>query len=783
MTFPEERLITAETVPVTRVVGQSLPRVDGPSKATGATRFGSDIDLPNTLVGKVLRSPHAHAKIVAIDTSKAAALQGVHAVITAADTPCHTFGYQSIKDPKLADKMALERDKVRYIGDEVAAVAAETEDIAIAALDLIDVEYDVLPAVFTPDQATAKGAPLVHESVADNLINEFEYSFGDVDAVDMAGLTVVEGSFYTSPTTAASMETHQSLAYWSPEGRLTVHASTQKPFPLRAELAKALGIHETKIRIVKEFMGGGFGSRIDMHAPDPICAFLAQKTGTPVKMVYSRTEEFLATRTRHPFWMEARLAADPEGTIVLFDMSIVQDAGAYVSLSMGTARVGAVDAMTMYALPNARVPGRIVHTNNPYASANRGYGAPQTNFAIESLVSELAAALGIDEVDLRLKNAHHAPTVTGLGNPLESCGYTEALSAAADASGWHELRGQRRRDDRYVRGLGVATGMNVAGGARDQGDSDASGALVLLRDDGYVALNTGGQEIGSGGNTVFCQIAAEELGVTPDRVVVHNSDTDTMPWDIGCHAQRNVFCVGNAVLLACQDARRQLEGEIERVHGLGGTDVELRDNAVWRRSTDERLASIEDVVRGGHFRQGGRTIIGQGFYDPPTGATDAQGHGIKTMAYSFAAQVAEVEVDLATGKVEVISVTSASDVGKAINPMGIEAQVDGGVAHGIGQALWEVLRVENGQILNPNFLNYKTAIAPDIPRTTSIIVEDYEPNGPFGAKGVAEVTIVPTMAAIANAIKDATGIRLRRIPLDAESLYRELVEAGIAYVP
>lgn len=758
--------MTAAREAKTHVVGTSVPRVDALDKVTGTTVYGSDVVLPGMLFGKILRSPHAHARIVRVDTSKAEALDGVRAVVTAADTPKLTYGFQSGQNPRLADKMPLEAEKVRFIGDEVAAVAAVDALTAEKALELIEVDYEVLPAVFDPELARQPGAPLIHEGVERNVIDVFDYGEGDVERGMAEADVVVEREYFSQAVAPTAMETHQAVASWDARGRLTMYASTQMPFLLRAHLAAVLGLDEGDVRILKMPMGGGFGGRMEMHSLDPICAVLARKAGRPVKIVYSREEEFLASRFRHPIRMQVRLGAKRDGTMTALDMDMLTDSGAYVSQACGVARVGAVNALTLYRIPDTRVHSEIAYTNNPYGGAFRGYGNTQGNFALESIVDDLAEALGMDAVELRIKNGNQPGQSTYLAQEIESCGYEESLRRGREASGWDSIRGRHERRGRKVRGIGMASVINVGGGARDQGDSDSSGAVVIMQDDGSVTVNTGGQEIGSGGTTVFAQIAAEELGVSIDRVTVHNSDTDLMPWDIGCHAQRNVFCAGNAVRVAAAEARAVLMEEIQRQIGADPSEVEVYEDQVWVGGAS--VAAIGEIAHKAHFRSGGRYIWGKGFYDPPTVKTDSRGRGQKSGAYSFGAQFAEVEVDLDTGEVDVVKVVAAHDVGRAINPAGVEGQIEGGVVQALGQALTEHLVFDEGHLRNATLTDYRIPTAVDSPIVEPIIVESNDQEGPYGAKGVAEATIVPTLAAVTNAIYDAVGVRIDELPASAE---------------
>jgi CO/xanthine dehydrogenase Mo-binding subunit len=762
------------------MIGQPVARVDAHEKVLGATVYGHDFELPRMAWGKILRSPLPHARIVKIDTRRAEALDGVIAVATAADTPCKTYGFQSILHERLADKMPLERDKVRFIGDEVAAVAAESEAIAEHALELIHVEYEELPAVFDFHEADRPGAPEIHEGIADNLIDSFDYGIGDLEQGFAEADVIAEGTYFSQAVISAPMETHQCIADWGDGRRLTVWSSTQMPFLLRNHLAAVLGLGDGDVRVIKTPMGGGFGSRMEMHSIDPICAVLARKARRPVKIVYTRTEEFWATRFRHPIEMRVKVGAKRDGTLTAMELELLVDSGAYVAQAGGVARVGAVNAATLYRVENARVRSRTVYTNNPYASAFRGYGNTQGTFAFESAIEDLIAKLEIDAVDFRIKNGNRNGLPTHLGQLIHSCGYEECLVEGAKAARWEELRGRRLREGSRVRGIGVATVINVGGGARDQGDSDASGAVLQMRDDGSVSINAGGQEIGSGGNTVFSQIAAQELGVTLDRIVVLNFDTDVMPWDIGCHAQRNVFCAGNAVRAAAVEARGQLLAAAARQLGVDPEQLSLRDNAVWLAGAAEPAKTIGEVVWAEHFRPGGSFIWGKGFYDPPTVRTDEHGHGHKSGAYSFGAQFAEIEVDLETGRIEILKLVAAHDVGRAINPVGVEAQIEGGVMQGVGQALYEEMVFEDGRLLNPAMASYRMPTAADAFPIESIIVESDDPEGPYGAKGVAEATCVPTLAAIRNALLDATGVSVDVLPLTPERVLAALDEAGVS---
>jgi xanthine dehydrogenase molybdenum-binding subunit len=692
-------------------------------------------------------------------------LPGVFAVVTARDVGDKTFGFHGRVSPQLADKMPLAAEKVRFIGDEVAAVAAVDLASLHRALRLIDVEYELLDPVFDPITAMAEGAPRVHDNVDGNVFDAFQFGSGDVRKGFAEADVIVERQFATQAVSPAAMETHQAIAEWDARDRLTMYASTQMPFQLRAQLAGVLGLPEGSVRVVKMPMGGGFGSRMEMHSIDPICALLARKARRPVKITYSRLEEFVATSHRHPFTIKGRLGARRDGSLTALELHMVIDGGAYAAQSFAVARVGAVNGATLYRIPHTAVHSQTVYTNRSWSSAYRGFGNTQVTFALESLVDELADALGIDAVDFRLKNGNRGMTQTAMGQAITSCGYEAALRAGRDASGWSKIRGRRRLRRGRAVGIGLGTSINVGGGARDRGGSDGSGAILTLRNDGSASLITGGQEIGTGSSTALSQIVAEELGISVNEVTVSNSDTDVMPWDFGCHAQRNIFCAGNAVLAAAREARGKLARQASKQLGIGWREVRLSGGKVYVQGRPRPIATIADVVRRAQLPPEAELIWGRGFYDPPSVRLNDKGHGNKSGAYSFGAQFVEVEVDLETGLIEVKRVVAAHDVGTAINPAGVKGQIYGGVMQGIGQALFEEMRFVGGQMVNPTFTDYRLPNALDAPEIAAIVLETNDPQGPYGAKGVGESTAVPTCAAVANAVYDAIGIRFTSLPI------------------
>ena len=746
------------------MVGTGVPRVDGLDKVLGRAVYGVDVELPGMLVGKVLRSPLPHARIRGIDVARARALPGVRAVITGADTP-RTYGFFKHLDPRFGDKMPLEAAKARFVGDEIAAVAAVDEETAIEALSLIDVDYDELPAVFDVDEALAPGAPLVHDGAAGNMGAVVRRGAGDLERGWRDAEVVIERRYSTHAVAPCCLEPHQAVAsYDTVAGTVTLWASTQMPFQLRAHLADVLGLSEAKVRIIKTTMGAGFGSRMEMHAPDPIASVLSLRTRRPVKIVYSRTEELQASRFRHPFRFDCRIGVRRDGRITALDATALIDNGAYMSQATGVASVAGTNPFSIYAVPAFRYEGRIVYTNKPYGGAYRGYGNPQGTFAIESLVEEAAQEIGLDPVEMRRRNLYAPGDVSSLGFRFTTCAQRECLEAVVAA-----LRPDVKRP--RGRGVGIAGLFGPGGGTRVHGNSDGCGAILKLEDDGSLQIITGGQEIGQGGSTVVAQIAAETLGVPYGSIRIENSDTNLMPWDLGTHGSRNTFVAGNAVSGAALKLRARLFEVAAEMLEAAPEDLVAADGRVTVRGAPDRGVGIADIARSAHYRNNGSLLIAEHFYDPPTEQPGPDGKGNKSAAYAFGFHGAEVEVDEETGEVRVLRVVAAHDIGRAINPKGVEGQVEGGVAQGLGYALFETLFADDGQTCVSNLHDYKLPVATDVPEAIeTVLVETNDPAGPYGAKGVAEPGIVPVAPAVVNAIASAVGVRIRDLPATPEKI-------------
>ena len=746
----------AEPPEALRVVGRRLPKLDAPQKVAGKTVYAEDLRMSGMLVAAILRSPYAHARIVSIDVSAAQQLPGVHAAIHAGNVEQRPFGYNS-------DNIPLKPDRVRFIGDEVAAVAAIDEETARRAIELIRVEYEVLPAGYDPFEALNGTATPIHDELPDisgNVAMRWDFDDGDVDSAAAQAAVIVEGHYSSPQAAPAPIETHVVVASFDPDGHLTVWSPVHMVFMYRKELADCLGLDWQRITVIQPPVGGSFGGKIDIDPHDFITVMLARQARRPVRLVMSREEEFIGTRTRQPIHFRMRTGADAEGNLLFREAEVVSDNGAYNGWGSHAMLVAMNTVSSMYRVPNSRVRCAVVYTNKNYGGSVRGFGNPQATFAVEQQMEELADALGIDPMDLRLRNANQSGDVTPQGMEITSCGLSECLEIVREQSGWDERRGRMR--ERH-RGLGAAAFIHVGGGARIYG-SDGCGAMVKVDDSGQVTLITGASELGQGSETVLAMIVAEEIGVPLAALHVVNSDTDVKPWDVGVHASRTTFVAGNAARMAAAKVRDELLETASEVLGAPIDQLSIRDGTVEVAGEPERRMDYARLVRRLLLRQKGSVVMATAFYDPPTQMQENH-RGNISAAYGFGAHVAEVEVDPGTGMVRLLNLWTAHDVGRAINPMSCEGQIEGGAAMGIGLALSEELVIFDGKIAAPNLHDYGLPTAIDVPRIVVNLVETIDPRGPFGAKGVGEAGIIPPAAAIANAIADATGIRPRAYPM------------------
>jgi len=754
------------TVEKYSTVGKSIHRIDALEKVTGRATYGDDMRFPDLLHGKVLRSPHAHAKITRIDLSEARDLPGVKAVVVGKDAPFR--GGEAIRDQPF-----LAVDKVRYVGEAVAAVAAETEEIAERAIELIKVEYELLPAVFDAVEAIQSGAPLIHEELHTyphmpivkpvpntNICAKFEFIQGDVEKGFRQADYVFEETFTFPSGHHCQIEPFMAIAQADINGRITIWVPNDAPHRLRKDLADAIGVPFERLRVITPpYMGGGFGGKGGLKV-EMICIALAMHTDyRPVKILLTREETFTSSLMKHNAVVTVKTGVKKDGTILASQSKLIYNTGAYAEKGPTVTLHGCESGVGPYKVPNVRVEGYTVYTNRPIAGALRGYGLPQSSFAHESLIDMIAAKLGMDPLELRLKNALEEGSINPTrGDILSSVGLKECLLKAAKEIEWDKPRPPNR-------GVGIACEYKATK------TPSGSAAFVKVEQDGSVGVITSAVEVGQGIKTILAQITSEELGVPVERITVTSPDTDYTPFDASTTASRATFHMGNAVRFAARDAREQIFELASTVLGVSPNDLEAANGEVRIKGGAKKM-TIAEVIKSKY--KAGLTILGRGSYYPEIQGTM---FSARSIFYMYGVQAVELEVDPETGKIKMIKVVAAHDVGKAINPMACEGQIEGGVVMGIGTATFEEVKFdEKGTMLNPNFRDYRIPTASDAPEVIPIIVEATHDEGPFGAKGIGEMTLVCTPTAIANAVYNATRIRLKELPVTQERLFNLLKE-------
>jgi xanthine dehydrogenase molybdenum-binding subunit len=742
-----------------QTIGKPVSRLEGLAKVTAATQYGVDLALPGMLYAKVLRSPYAHARVLRVEASRAAALPGVRAVLTADDVPPVTFNavYSGLSEKyvkHLVEDQRIFDEKVRYVGEAVAAVAADTPELAEQALELIEVEYEPLPAVLDPEEALRPGAPQIHPHSPDNIVGRpIVFQWGDLEKGFSEADLVLEERYTTPRHQGCPMEPHVCLAAWDASGKLTLWTSTQIPFRVRFVLAKVLGLSEGRIRVIMPQVGGGFGAKQEVGV-EPICALLARKSGRPVKLELTRTEEFHCTSTRHGAIVDLKMGARKDGTLVVSHGKMLLDTGAYVCHGLGVATLASVTFTGLYRCPNMRYEAQVVYTNHPIAGALRGFGQFQILFAMESMMDALAEGLGMDPLEIRLKNHIRAGEVDPrTGFTIESCGLEECIREGARRIGWTDRR-KASKGGSLRRGVGMGCLMDVSGAKPFLPEQSA--VFLKCNEDGSLSLLTGVADSGQGIRTALAQIAAEELGVGVEQVQVTAGDTELTPFDLGNYASRTTYVAGMAVRRAAQEVKRQLLEQAAHLLEARVEDLDYRGGHIYPRGSPERAVSVAQVARYAQHTAA-VSIMGAASHQPPHNAP------------GFGAHFAEVEVDMETGRVRVLRVVAANDVGRAINPQDCEGQIEGGVLQGIGFTLGEELHFdESGHPINPRFSEYQVPGPESVPEIETILVESEEPSGPFGAKGVGDIVVTAIAPAIANAIYNATGRRIRDLPLTPE---------------
>ncbi len=775
-------------------IGSNVRRVDAPSKVSGALKYAGDMVMPHMLHVQVLRSPLPHARIVSIDTSAAEALPGVEGVITAADVP-GTDGFGVFVN----DQPIMARDRVRYVGEAVAAVAAEDMETAKQALRLIKVEYEELPAVFDPEAAMGPGAPVLHDDAPGNLVKHIPIRKGDVDKGFAEADLIVENTYTTQPVEHAYLEPEAGLAYVDHDGVVTIHSPSQNITHHRHMLSRILALPINKVRMVMSPVGGGFGGKEDMIYQGML-ALLAMKTRRPVRLVFTREESIVSTAKRHPACIRYKMGLTNDGRITAVEFHAVCDGGAYGMSTEGVMRKMAILSAGPYDIPNVKIDTYGVYTNNTPSGAFRTFGAMQAQFATEAHLDVCAERLGLDPFELRRINGMRDGAVTHTQQTLGSVSLMRVLEAAEKACRWEagapRARGDTRNDlgldgnrqpctlgarmakrdaapantPRQRRGRGVAASWY---GIARTATVDRAGAWVEIDDGGTAKVLTGVTEIGEGILTVLAQVAAHELGIRPEDVTIGDNDTARVPEAAHAGATRQTYMIANAVALACRDARAKFDREIAAYWEVEPSQIRAFDGQIWAEGTNNRVSMAEAVEICKARR--GVVPVGSGSYTAPhTGLDPKDGSGRPWQAYVFGCQVAEVEVDTVTGEVQVLGVWAAHDVGRVVNPRGVEGQIEGGVVQGLGQALMEDYKLHNGHTITHGFAKYILPTALDAPRVTSILIEDHDPHSPLGVKGIGEPALVPTAPAIINAIYDAIGVRIASLPASPETIIAAL---------
>ena len=744
------------------IIGARLPRVDSIEKLSGSVQYAADLKFPDMLYAALLRSPHPHARIISINTRKAEEIPGVKAIISRDNAPRFLFNSSCPLLDVEGDQVIFD-DWVRYVGEPVAGVAAVDIDTARVALASIEVRYETLPFVLHSESAIGLASPCVREK-GSNIAFEIGTNQESIDfdkAIEKSDY-VFRGKYSTASVQQCAMEPHVCVSKYDDSGRLTVWSSTQIPFRLRSTLSKALGLSVGKVRIIRPPLGGGFGAKEQMIV-EPYSALLAMKTRKPVKLEYTREEEFTVGSRRHACNVELETGVSKDGTFTARGADVILQVGAYLSHAPGVMSKAFAHFLMLYKAATSRFDGKCVYTNTSLSGACRGYGAPQIVFAIERQVDEICRELELDQLEFRIRNSYTMGDVDPVTNFKIETGANEAsIRAAAEKAGWNN-RFSPKAFGELRRGMGIARYMYST--SAKPWWPEASEALAIINEDGSVNVVTCAVDLGTGITTGLAQIAAHELQVDATMInISKESDTETYPLDTGAYASRTTYVAGGAVKLAAADARQKLLSAASRILGVDLDELDAKDGKVYSKLHHEKSVSYGEVVKKCRTAlEGSSTILGRGFFEP-------KGNGP-----TFGAQIAEVEVDVKTGQTKVLRIVAALDVGKAINPANIEGQVHGSIQMGVGYALSECLKWnEAGEIINPSFLDYKLIAALDMPKIDVIILESPDPSGPYGAKGVGEQPVVPTAAAVLNAVNDAIGVSIRDLPATSEKIYRAI---------
>jgi 4-hydroxybenzoyl-CoA reductase subunit alpha len=796
------------------VIGKPTAMVDAAGKTTGAGKYADDLSAPGMLIGRILHSPYPHARIKGIDTTRAEKLEGVIAVVTGKDAP-NPYGILPVGH----DEHAMATDKVRYVGDNVACVIAVDDATAEKGLELVDVDYDVLPAYFDPEESMKAQSDFIHDNKPHNIEKDYHHVFGDPEKAFAEAAHVAEARFIANEVTHAAMEPHSTLASFEIDphtgkpGRLTVWSSTQVPYYLQHKLSLVLEMPMSQIRVIKPLVGGGFGGKSEVIPLEITAAVAARAAKAPVKITYTREEVFWAHRGRPRTIVDLKTGVDKDGHIIGVKARVIQDGGGYCSYGVVTILYSGALLGALYDIPNIQYDGYRVLTNKPVCGAMRGHGTVNVRFAFESQLDELALKLNMDPAEIRRRNLLKPPCITVNGLRVQSYGLPECIDKVVERSKWDDRKGKLPKG----RGLGIACSHYVSGAANSiiRSDMPHSTVNIKIDRDGGVVVYTGASDIGQGSDTMVAQISSEVLGCSLGRVRVIAADTDLTPIDIGSYSSRVTFMNGNATLRAAQDVKKQIVQAAAKKMNCAPEDLVFREDVVFKQGKRQPVASeqseevteagatvsgrVEGQILRGSLQQKRKeegpkdwmtfeeavvaaidfhgALSGTGSYAPPADARGGKhkGAGVgPSPAYSYSAQVAEVSVDEETGEVTVHKVWASHDCGRALNPVSVEGQIIGSVWMGMGQALTEEMVWKDGMLMNPGLLEYRSPSSVESPEIEPIIVESIDPEGPFGAKECSEGSLAATIPAISNAIYDAVGVRLHESPFTPERVLSAL---------
>ncbi len=750
------------------VVGKPLPKVDAWAKVTGETRFADDLVLPRMAYAKILRGQHPHALIRKIDTSRAAALPGVYAVITGRDFAPVKFGIMPVSQ----DEEPLCLEKIRFVGDPVAAVAAQDEETAERAMHLIDVEYEPLPPLMSIDQALKEGSHRIHEyGDGHNIHKLVSLEFGDVEEGFREADLVREDVFFFEGNTHLPMEQHAALAHATLDGKVTLWSSTQTPHYVHRAVSKVLQLPMSHVRVIATPNGGGFGGKSDPFSHEMVVCRLAQLTGRPVKTTLTREEVFYTHRGRHPVLMWIKSGVRKDGALLAIQFRSFLDGGAYGSYGVAsTFYTGALQTVT-YKVPRYKFEGCRVFTNKPPCGPKRGHGTPQPRFALEVHLDKIAEQLGLDPAEMRRRHAvdEHTKTVNHL--TITTSGLRECLDRVVEASGWRGKHGQLPAG----RGIGIAASSYISGAGLPiyWNDMPHSGVMLKIDRGGGVAVFCGSTDIGQGSDSVLAYVVAEVLGIRPEDIRVVTADTDLTPVDLGSYSSRVTLMTGNAAKEAAEKLRGQLLDAAAKKLEVSPADLEARDRRIFVRDDPARGLAFDEAARLAEAAYG--TLVSAGSYTPPKRAAKFKGAGVgPTPAYSYSACVTELEVDPGTGEIRVDRIWIAHDGGTAINPLLVEGQVEGSIYMGLGEVLMEEQVFRHGLHKIPSLLEYKSPTTLETPEITTILVQTRDPEGPFGAKEAGQGPLLPIIPAVANAIHDAVGVWIDEVPITPDKILKAL---------